>query len=90
MSRFDGSLARTLDFGEAATPPVPRSSRAGMQRLASATGINRGQVYSGPLGLLRGTNKYKVLDRRRRAAQIQARHALDLIDVMERAAERSR
>jgi hypothetical protein len=31
-----------------------------------------------------------VLDRRRRAAQIQARHAIDLIDVMERAAERSR
>jgi hypothetical protein len=35
------------------------------------------------LGLLRGPDKYKLLERRRRAAQIKARHALDLIDVME-------
>jgi hypothetical protein len=35
------------------------------------------------LGLLRGPEKYKVLERRRRAAQIKARHLLDLIDVQE-------
>ena len=39
------------------------------------------------LGLLRGPDKYTVLDQRRRAAQIRARHAMDLIDVMERAGE---
>jgi hypothetical protein len=35
------------------------------------------------LGLLRGPDKYKVLERRRRAAQINARHILDLIDMPE-------
>jgi hypothetical protein len=37
------------------------------------------------LGLLRGPDKYKVLERRRRAAQINARHILDLIDMPEQA-----
>ena len=87
MSRFDGSLARTLDFGEAA----PADSRGRMRGLASiARGNGAPVLASGRLGLLRGADKYKVLDRRRRAAQIQARHAMDLIDGMERAAERSR
>lgn len=91
MSRFDGSLARTLDFGEAATAPVSRDSRGRIRSLASVARGNRdSRLSSGPLELLRGADKYKVLDRRRRAAQIQARHAMDLIDVMERAAERSR
>jgi hypothetical protein len=77
MSRFDGSLARPVDFGDATTTtgPLSSSGRAGL-RLAS------------PGGLLRGPDKYKVLDQRRRAAQIQARHAMDLIDAMERSAER--
>ena len=35
------------------------------------------------LGLLRGPDKYKVLERRRRAAQIKARHALDSLDLIE-------
>jgi hypothetical protein len=71
MARFDGSLARTLDFGET-TPGAPARSvgRAGL-RLAS------------PGGLLRGSDKYKVLEKRRRRAQISARHALSLIDMME-------
>lgn len=72
MSRFDGSLARTLDFGEVTTPRVVTGgARAGL-RLAQ------------PGGLLRGADKYKALDRRRRRAQIRARRALDLIDMMER------
>jgi hypothetical protein len=91
MSRFDGSLARTLDFGEAATAPVAMDSGGRIRSLASVARGDRGPLLSsGPLELLRGVDKYKVLDRRRRAAQIQARHAMDLIDVMERAAERSR
>jgi hypothetical protein len=90
MSRFDGSLARTLDFGEATPAPARMDSRARMRSVASmARGTGAPMLSSGPLGLLRGADKYKVLDRRRRAAQVQARHALDLIDRMERA-ERSR
>jgi len=78
----DGSLARTLDFGETTT--VLRTVRAlASLRTASGTpGTTRRR-----LGLLRGPDKFKVLDQRRRAAQIKARHALDLIDVMERAGE---
>ncbi len=79
MARFDGSLARTLDFGDRATDLSGRG--AASLRLAAAG-------RSGGTGrLLRGPDKYKVLDRRRRAAQIRARHALDLIEVMESAGE---
>ena len=72
MSRFDCSLARTLDFGEITTTgvPVQTTGRAGL-RLAQ------------PGGLLRGPGKYKVLERRRRHAQIAARRVLDLIDAAE-------
>jgi hypothetical protein len=71
MARFDGSLARTLDFGETTTTaPVYSAGRAGL-RLAS------------PGGLLRGPGKYKELERRRRQAQIEARRTLDLIEAME-------
>jgi hypothetical protein len=90
MSRFDGSLARTLDFGEAATAPIQKDSRGGVRSLASVARSSRPLLSSGPFELLRGADKYRVLDRRRRAAQIQARHAMDLIDVIERAAERGR
>jgi len=66
MYRVDGSLARTLDFGETTTEV--RAPRPGSLRR---------------LGLLRGPDKYRVLERRRRAAQIKARHVLDLIDIIE-------
>jgi hypothetical protein len=73
MARFDGSLARALDFGETTTTtaPVYAGGRAGL-RLA------------GPGGILRGPGKYKVLESRRRQAQINARRALDLLDASER------
>jgi hypothetical protein len=71
MPRFDGSLARTLDFGETSgtttTTTVYAGARAGL-RLAS------------PGGLLRGPDKYKVLEHRRRQAQIAARRVVDLLD----------
>ena len=70
MARFDGSLARTLDFGEIPTAATYPSARAGL-RLAS------------PSGLRRGADKYKLLEKRRRQAQIKARRALSLIDMME-------
>jgi hypothetical protein len=71
MARFEGSVARTLDFGDTAAPAsIHSGGRAGL-RLAA------------PGGLLRGPDKYKVLEKRRRHAQIEARHALALIDMME-------
>jgi hypothetical protein len=79
MPRFDGSLARTLDFGNAPGPTCTTTTahgggRAGL-RLALAG------------GLLRGRDKYQVLESRRRHAQIAARHVLDLIEVMEHASD---
>jgi len=72
MTRFEGSAARTLDFGDSPTnAPIHSGARAGL-RLAL------------PGGLLRGPDKYKMLEKRRRQAQIKARHALELIDLMER------
>jgi hypothetical protein len=71
MARFEGSLARPLDFGDTTVnAPIHSGARAGL-RLAA------------PGGLLRGPDKYKVLEKRRRQAQIKARHALNLIDMME-------
>jgi hypothetical protein len=72
MPRFDGSLARTLDFGDApgamsTTTTLHSGARAGL-RLAL------------PGGVLRGPDKYKVLESRRRKAQRAARRVLDLID----------
>jgi len=71
MPRLDDALARTLDFGDtgSSTPNHP-VSRAGL-RLAAAG------------GLLCNADKYKVLERRRRQAQIKARHALGLTEMPE-------
>jgi len=68
MVRFEGSVATTLDFDDRTTG----------NRLVRIPAVNRAR-----LGLLRGPDKYKTLEKRRRAAQIKARHALDLIDMME-------
>ena len=69
MPGFDGSLARKLDFGEFAitTSTASVAGRTGL-RLAPAG------------ALLRGPDKYKVLEHRRRQAQIKARRLLDLLD----------
>jgi hypothetical protein len=72
MPRLDDALARTLDFGDTAgsSPPNHPGSRAAL-RLAAAD------------GLLRNADKYKVLEKRRRQAQIKARHALGLTEMPE-------
>jgi hypothetical protein len=70
MLRFDGSLARTLDFGHITAHNRLRADQSSRRPRAR-------------LGLLRRPDKYKMLEKRRRAAQIKARHALDLIDMME-------
>ena len=69
MSGFEGSLALKLDFGElpARVTSTGGRARAGL-RLASGTEP------------LTGRDKYRLLDTRRRRAQIRARHLLDLMD----------
>jgi hypothetical protein len=78
MLRFDGSLARSLNFDDL-TPdgPLVRPGRA-----SSSSARLRLHLELAP-----GPDKYKALEMRRRSAQIKARHALDLVDVMEHAVE---
>lgn len=64
MAVFDGSLARQLDFTEFG----PEGGRARLPR--------RGLRLAVPSALLRGPDKYKVLEHRRRQAQIKARRQL--------------
>ena len=72
MARFDGALAHQLDFEDFTTTTY---STAQPGRLESARPDLR-LAASGPR--LRGPDKYKVLDHRRRQAQIAARRALEL------------
>ena len=65
MTQFDGSTALTLDFGGVTT---------------STTGGRNGLRLAVPTGGLRGPDKYKVLEHRRRQAQIKARHLLQLME----------
>jgi len=68
MSGFDGSLARRLDFGEQPT-------------VSSTGGLGRVGLRLAPsAGRLTGPDKYRVLEGRRRRAQIAARRMLDLFD----------
>ena len=68
MTRFDGSTALKLDFGGMTTTGTLAGGRRGDLRLAV------------PGGGLRGPDKYKVLEHRRRQAQMKARHLLDLME----------
>jgi hypothetical protein len=69
MSGFDGSLALKLDFGAFAT------------RVTSTVGRTRADLRLAPgSGRLTGPDNYNALERRRRQAQIAARHLLDLMD----------
>ena len=68
MTQFDGSTALTLDFG-------------GVTTTAAGTGRGRGGLRMAvPGGGLRGPDKYRILDHRRRQAQIRARHLLELME----------
>ena len=65
MVRTEGATAVRLDFGE--TP-------------SRGTGVERNLRLASAGGILRGPDKYRVLDLKRRRAQIRARRELGLID----------
>ena len=69
MARVEGTLARQLDFG---IEPVDGDTAAPRRRLGLKLAV--------PSAVLRGPDKYNVLEQRRRRAQINARRLLDLID----------
>jgi hypothetical protein len=73
MVRFDGALAHQLDF-EDFTTTTYSASRPG--RLATA---RPGLRVAAGSSRLRGPDKYKVLEHRRRQAQIAARRLLDVL-----------
>jgi hypothetical protein len=64
-SRFE-AVARRLDFGKL---PLDRTM---------ARGFRNGLRLATPTSELRGPDKYRLLDLRRRQAQIRARRALGL------------
>jgi hypothetical protein len=66
MERGYEAVARRLDFG---TLPAERTI---------ARGFRNGLRLATPAGELRGPDKYRVLDLRRRQAQIRARRALGI------------
>jgi hypothetical protein len=68
MPRIDGSLARQFDFGDLTTStfPLPRPIKVRLKLADRSEGV-------------RGPDKYKVLEHRRREAQIKARRLLDLL-----------
>ena len=71
MRRFSGSEARQLDFSEVTTSTFPPAFPPARPLKASLT-------LPGRRGNLVGPDKYKVLEHRRRQAQIKARRLLDL------------
>ena len=64
MARNEGALARQLDFGDEGVRSVRRTDSSG-------------GLWLVPSAVLRGPDKYKVLEHRRRQAQIKARKALE-------------
>jgi hypothetical protein len=69
MSGFEGTLARKLDFGELPTAVTSTGGNGGAAlRLAARP------------GRLTGADKYEQMERRRRTAQINARHLLDRME----------
>ena len=68
MAEFQGTLARKLDFG-------------GLPTAVTCTGgPRRAALRLAPSRRLTGPDKYAILERRRRHAQISARRLLALMD----------
>ena len=69
MTRFDGALALKLDFGERAT-------------VVTGTGRGAAGLRLAPRSVrLAGPDKYRVLEHRRRRAQMAARRLLDVMEM---------
>ncbi len=103
MARFEGSLARTLDFGDSAAS-APGGARLARQDLAidaaakshvrgsvpvswaarpqagAAIGIDILRRPGCGTGALRLPDRYRVLEHRRRQAQMKARRLLAALD----------
>ena len=84
MAHNEGALARQLDFGDEAVSgqrsawdPAKPAGLAGARR-AKAGGLR----LAVPSAVLRGPDKYRVLEHRRRQAQIKARKAIDAADTL--------
>ena len=72
MAHFRGSLAHQLDFEDPSTAPLAPNGHSGLP-------VQRTELRLAPSGpRLRGPDKYKVLEHRRRRAQIEARRVLGL------------
>ena len=67
MTQFDGSTALKLEFS-GVTTTTRGLGRRGILRLAA------------PQRVLSGPDKYKILEHRRRQAQIRARHLLEMME----------
>ena len=74
MARNDGAVARQLDFGDEEVRSA-RPAQAGLS--AAVRGVKAELRLTGPSAVLRGPDKYKMLDHRRRQAQIKARKAME-------------
>jgi hypothetical protein len=84
MMGFEGALALQLDFGGMATRVTSTGAGrpAPIDSLRAPVSHVEGALRLAPRsGRLTGPDKYKVLERRRRRAQIRARHLLGLMDV---------
>ena len=74
MARNDGAVARQLDFGDEELRSA-RPAKAGLSGVAR--GAKAELRLAVPSAVLHGPDKYKVLDHRRRQAQIKARRAVE-------------
>jgi hypothetical protein len=82
MRGFHGSLAVKLDFGEMPTAVTSTGGRLPAKALtghARRPGGQAGLRLAPSAGRLTGPDKYRLLERRRRQAQIAARHLLALM-----------
>jgi hypothetical protein len=74
MTRFDGSTALKLEFDG-----TTGMTTTGTMAMTPARGRAALRLAS-PGGALRGPDKYRILEHRRRQAQIRARHLLELME----------
>jgi hypothetical protein len=68
MTRVEGSAALRLDFDGGTTPTLRPAGRGNGRLHLASSGVRAA-----------GPEKYRELERRRRAAQIKARHLLALM-----------